>query len=204
MKNYEEGASSPRADRSGGRAQPPPLRSTSISMFALHALRVQQPVAWRGSNLAMYEDAMDKMKYGHDPRNGLSREAYEPSPEWSSPVGAVAELATINQLQAALEAAEAKKQLVALKFVRKGCKACAATEEDYAATAQEFADAGQFYVVDYDVGKEFVKTCQIRAVPCGHIYAGGKLQKAMSIGPKVWDEFRAEADALRNQLATEG
>ena len=89
------------------------------------------------------------------------------------------------------------------KFVRKGCKACAATEEDYAATAQEFADAGQFYTVDYDEGKEFVKTCQIRAVPCGHIYAGGKLEKALSIGPKLWDEFRAEADALRERLASE-
>ena len=83
-----------------------------------------------------------------------------------------------------------------------GCKVCEGTAEAYVSTAAEYSDKGLFYTVDFGEGKEFVKTCQIRAVPCAHIYAGGKLRKATNLGPSKWDEFKADLDALRDELAT--
>ena len=54
--------------------------------------------------------------------------------------------------------------------------------------------------MDFDEGREFVKMCQIRAVPCGHLYADGKLKAAMNMGPAKWDDYRAELDTLLGKL----
>lgn len=153
-------------------------------------------------NVVMYDMPEDKLRYGHDPREGLSRDSYTPDAEWSPTKGEVGKLTTINQLTAALDHASANNQVVSLKFIRQGCKACEGTAEAYVSTAAEYSDKGLFYTVDFGEGKEFVKTCQIRAVPCAHIYAGGKLRKATNLGPAKWDEFKADLDALRDELAT--
>ena len=153
-------------------------------------------------NVVMYDMPEDKLRYGHDPREGLSRDSYTPDAEWSPTKGEVGKLTTINQLTAALDHASANNQVVSLKFIRQGCKACEGTAEAYVSTAAEYSDKGLFYTVDFGEGKEFVKTCQIRAVPCAHIYAGGKLRKATNLGPSKWDEFKADLDALRDELAT--
>tara|TARA_B100000683_G_C12070243_1_gene382475 strand:- start:52 stop:393 length:342 start_codon:yes stop_codon:yes gene_type:complete len=100
----------------------------------------------------MYAMPEEKAKYGHDPRDGMSSDMLAADEDWTpGSSGEIGALTNVNQLQAALDAAEANNQLVSLKFVRKGCKACASTVEKYAETAQEFADAGQFYEVDFDV-----------------------------------------------------
>ena len=110
---------------------------------------------------------------------------------------------TINQLQAALQSA-ADTQLVALKFVRNDCAACAATEEAFAELAKAHGEDGQFYTVNVEDAKRLRKLCGIRAVPCGHLYSRGKLVKAMAAGPKAWEPLKIEADAIRYELSGNG
>ena len=114
--------------------------------------------------------------------------------------GSVSTLLNLQQLQAALNTARNRNQVVALKFIRKGCKACASTVEQYAETAKEYKDAGQFYTVPYEEATEFIKMHQIRAVPCGHVYVDNKLQESVPMNEKTWDDFRARLDRLREGL----
>lgn len=114
--------------------------------------------------------------------------------------GSVSTLLSVQQLQAALNAAKNRNQVVALKFIRKGCKACASTVEQYAETAREYKDAGQFYTVPYEEAASFIKMHQIRAVPCGHVYADNKLQESVPMNEKTWEDFRARLDRVREGL----
>lgn len=151
-------------------------------------------------HVEMYAMPEDNQKYGHDPRDGKSEVVADPA--WKTSPGVVSQLRTIGELQAALNSAE-DKQVVALKFKRSNCAACASTVEDYAALAAEYEDAGQFYEVSYEDSKELIKLCQMRAVPTGHIYTRGKLRTAMALNAKKWAEFRAELDASRASLSSE-
>ena len=106
----------------------------------------------RTAPINCYAMPEENEKYGHDPRDGLSRDAYAPSADWNAPPpGTVGQLTSINELQSALDAAEAAQQLVSLKFVRDSCKACASTAERYEDAAKEYGAAGQFYTVNFDV-----------------------------------------------------
>lgn len=109
-------------------------------------------------------------------------------------------LQTIGELQAALTFANDANQLVALKFKRNNCAACASTVEDFAALAEEYGDAGQFYEVSWEDSKDFMKRCQLKAVPSGHIYGRGELQSAMALNAKKWTDFRTECDAVRDSF----
>ena len=40
-------------------------------------------------------------------------------------------------------------------------------------------------------------------MPCGHVYARGKLHKALAIGQKSWPIFRETLDELRSELKAE-
>ena len=165
--------------------------------------RLSAETAYRAASAPlMYAMAEDKLKYGHDPRDGLSAEAYQACVEWSAAPGTVSRLTTINQLQAALEAADAKKQIVVCKFVQDNCKACASTTDLYAETAKEYSSAGLFYEVSFNDARDLIKTCQLRGVPAAHVYARGKLHKAMALNAKKYDEFAGDLAALREDLTS--
>lgn len=171
-----------------------------VQVLAVVAFRPPLPASTaRHSAVRMYE-MPDASKYGRDPRLGLASDQFVADADWSQTPGAVQRLVTINQLEAALEAADAEKQVVALKFVREGCKACAATSDLFAQTANEYGSAAQFYEVDFDEARKLVKACEIKAVPCGQLYSRGKMQRAMATGPKRWDDFRAGLEELRSDL----
>ena len=150
-------------------------------------------------HVEMYAMPEDNLKYGHDPRNGMLEVVADPA--WSAAPGMVSPLRTVAELQAALDSADADK-VVAIKFKRSNCAACASTVEDYAALAAEYEATGLFYEVSYDDSKDFIKLCQMRAVPTAHIYERGNLRTAMALNAKKWAEFRAEVDATRESLSS--
>lgn len=143
----------------------------------------------------MYASTDDR--FGHDPRDDMEPDEIVADCEWTpAQPGSVHSLDTIGQLQAALDAA-GETQLVVLKYMREGCKACAATNGDYSKMAQVYGVDAQFYTVNAMVAKELRQASGVRAVPCGHVYLRGRLRKVMAAGPKAWDDFESEANSLR-------
>ena len=76
-----------------------------------------------------------------------------------------------------------------LKFVRKGCPACASTAEQYEAAAKTYRDSARFYLVDYKDAKTFCQQCSLKVVPAAHIYVEGSLQVRMACAHSSWSDF---------------
>ena len=147
--------------------------------------------------------AAEAAKYGFDPRDSVAEDVdLVPDAEFAISTGAVGSLGTVEQLQAALNAADDKQQVVVIKFMREGCTACASTVDKIKSVAKQYAGAGQFYEVNYDESKGFCRQAKVRFVPSAHIYAGNKLVDALPIGKKSWDNFKARLDECRNELAS--
>ena len=124
--------------------------------------------------------AAEAAKYGFDPRDSVAEDVdLVPDAEFAISTGAVGSLGTVEQLQAALNAADDKQQVVVIKFMREGCTACASTVDKIKSVAKQYAGAGQFYEVNYDESKGFCRQAKVRFVPSAHIYAGNKLVDAL-------------------------
>ena len=128
-------------------------------------------------------------KYGHDPRRGDARRTTADEGELGSwqptPPGELSNLENIAQLEAALS----EVPIVVLKFVRKGCPACASTAEQYEAAAKTYRDSARFYLVDYKDAKTFCQQCSLKVVPAAHIYVEGSLQVRMACAHSSWSDF---------------
>lgn len=164
------------------RARAPPLIMETVDM------RRQRPAVDGPQN-----------KYGIDPRARDGDGSGSTGP-WKHTPGTVGDLDSCAQLSDAVAKAAAANRFVALKFRRNGCAACASTVEVYEATAKAFAAMGDFYLVDYDKARGFCKQCKLKFVPSGHIYSKGKLQAALPMGKKSWDEFAARVKECSDNL----
>lgn len=147
-------------------------------------------------------DDTSDAKYGHDPRDGLDTEV-EADADFASTItpGSVGMLSTVNELQAALDAAAGSDSVVAIKFIRDGCVACASTRDAYASVAKAYGEKGQFYECDFDAARPFVRKCEVKFVPSAHVYANGALQFKSGMGQKTWDTFKTGLDECRDALA---
>ena len=52
----------------------------------------------------------------------------------------------------------------------------------------------------WQAARPLIVKCQLKAVPCGHLYARGKLQRKLAVGNKSWDSFKETLDALRDEV----
>jgi hypothetical protein len=144
--------------------------------------------------------AAPKSKYGVDPRS--DGEAVVPDMDWwqsTYKAGKITRLSSVEKLQAALDAAAQDDQLVVLRFVRRGCAACASTKEFFAKKADEYSTKGQFWEVDFDDERDFCRQCALKFVPAAHIYRGDRMLASLPVGKKSWEAFAAELD---EQMAT--
>ena len=140
-------------------------------------------------------------KYGHDPRDGKEASEFQPDGSYVPPgAGSIGSIGSLGELQSALDAAQSDKQVVAIKFVRDGCLACASTASAYKSTAEQFGAKGQFYEIDFDQNKPFCRAAAVKFVPSGHIYANGKLVAALPLGKKAWDAFKERLDLTSSEV----
>lgn len=133
-------------------------------------------------------------KYGYDPRaagavtadrSGLSLRHH----------GKVSPISSINQLEAAIEAAAKSGALVVLKYGRSNCFPCERMQSGFEEAAKDVGREGLFFNVQCTDGKSTQKLCQaakLRSVPAAHIYGpDGSLLAA--VGAK---DFRATLDEI--------
>ena len=109
------------------------------------------PAVARAGALRMYDMPVDPSRYGLDPRSALPEEERVADASFvATTPGEIGMLDNINELQAAIDAA-GDKQVLAIKFIRDNCLACASTKELFEEACKEFGAAGAFYLCDYDV-----------------------------------------------------
>jgi thiol-disulfide isomerase/thioredoxin len=125
-------------------------------------------------------------KYGLDPRDGLDQ--YKAQMRTTSLPGVINSLGSIETLQCALDSSP----IVVLKFLRKGCAACASTAERYEAAAAEYHDSARFFTVDFNEARMFCRQCKLKVVPAVHIYRDGTLRAAMALGSSSWEAFATQ------------
>jgi len=173
------------------------LQHSAAALQATALARRGSRIAVRAAVRAAAPEAPGK--YGGDPRVGLEVTA---DAEWMASVapGTIGELSSVEQLQAAVDTAAQSSALVVLKFKRADCAACASTNEQYLAAAEELGATGNFFfTVDYDEARAFCKTVKVKFVPSGQIYADGELRAALGMGPKKWDDFRETLDEFERK-----
>ena len=147
--------------------------------------------------------ALNAEKYGGDPRASLAEERGAPivgDAAWAvanTKRGAVHQLETAEQLEAAIQAAG--DGMVVIKFETVGCQKCEETRPFFLDAASEYADKGLFYVVNFMRSKKFCKQVGIKFVPAAHIYSGG--EQCASMGLKEWPEFHEELTAVATSVA---
>jgi len=97
---------------------------------------------------------------------------------------------TVDDLEAALERARLKDDRpVVLKFFATTCVSCQSIKPKYKRLARDNSHRADFYEVETLAARAFIKQCDVRYMPAGHIYVGGKLQAAISMGKKSYNVF---------------
>jgi thiol-disulfide isomerase/thioredoxin len=134
--------------------------------------------------LRMPSTCMSEAKYGVDPRTTMSDPGVKPA--WTP--GQVGAIHSAGELIGAVDAAATDGGFVAIKFWRDGCKACEATADKWAAAAAQYPK-GRFYLVNYGETKDMCRSIGLKVVPTAHLYASGRMQDALPLGPSSWDGF---------------
>ena len=105
-------------------------------------------------------------------------------------------------LQAVLDAAVQRHELVVVKFKRQGCAACKSTVDLMKDAAASYADEVSFWEVDYHGSKSFCQRAQIKVVPCVHVYGGDTLLHVAGLSKSKWSAFSDQLQELISGGAT--
>jgi len=196
-----EGVASPRlVPRTAAAQRVPPLAAFDLGDLStlLPSFGKQEP-----------KEPLEQSRYGGDPRiligTHMMGDELDPTRRtWpTGDEGQVNELyGGLDHLQAVLDSA-GDGEVVVVKFKREGCPACGATIERIAAAAASNVGRARFYTVDYNQCKAFCKQCQIKVVPCAHLYVGGTLVDALALGPTAYADFAGRLAQLMAALHRE-
>ena len=140
-------------------------------------------------------------KYGTDPRTSKANAdgtTFADDRDWSTGKrGVVNELwGGLDHLQAVLDAARQRDELVVLKYKREGCAACKSTIKLMEDAAVEYEGRAMFWTVDYNTAKTFCQKAAIRVVPSVQIYGDDTLLAALGLGKSAWPAFVERLDEL--------
>lgn len=85
-----------------------------------------------------------------------------------------------------------------LKFFSPRCISCKAIKPKFDRLVRANSDALDFYEVDHFKARAFCKQCDVNFMPATHVYHGGELLRAMSVGSQSFGEFTQLVQELAN------
>ena len=166
------------------RAGAPLLQAEEPDASAMYGGAVQDPAA------APAETPVDE--YGRDPRLSPNvtlaadeDDVPEPGPGMSP---SVRNLATVAQLDVAVQRGRESGRLAVVKFYAPWCVSCKAIKPKFERAARA-NDAADFYEVDFVAARPLCKAASVRYLPSAHIYGDGELQHAVPVGVRSFPKF---------------
>ena len=100
----------------------------------------------------------------------------------------VRNLATVAQLDVAVQRGRESGRLAVVKFYAPWCVSCKAIKPKFERAARA-NDAADFYEVDFVAARPLCKAASVRYLPSAHIYGDGELQHAVPVGVRSFPKF---------------